>query len=45
RCNVNIKFDMNLIPSFRVPDNYSVDEYLKKLCYEGAKKRYESRTS
>ena len=44
RCNINIKFDMNLIPSFRVPDDYSVDEYLKKLCYEGAKKRYESIT-
>ncbi|MBE3114257.1 MAG: DNA polymerase III subunit alpha [Actinobacteria bacterium] len=45
RCNINIKFDMNLIPSFRVPDNYSADEYLKKLCYEGTKKRYESITN
>jgi len=40
RCNVNLKFDMNLIPSFKVPDGYTSDDYLKKLCYEGAKKRY-----
>jgi DNA polymerase-3 subunit alpha len=44
RCNINLKFDMNLIPSFTVPDSYSADEYLKKLCYEGAKKRYENIT-
>jgi len=44
RCNINLKFDMNLIPSFMVPDSYSADEYLKKLCYEGAKKRYENIT-
>ncbi len=40
RCNVNLKFDMNLIPSFKVPDGYTPDQYLKKLCYEGAKERY-----
>ena len=44
RCNVNIKFDMNLIPSFAIPDGSSADEYLKKLCYEGAKKRYDNIT-
>ena len=40
RCNVNIKFDMNLIPSFAISDGLSSDEYLKKLCYQGAGKRY-----
>ncbi|HJX01654.1 MAG TPA: DNA polymerase III subunit alpha, partial [Candidatus Humimicrobiaceae bacterium] len=44
RCNVNIKFDMNLIPSFAIPDGSSADEYLKKLCYEGAKRRYDNIT-
>ena len=40
RCNVNIKFDMNLIPSFAISDGSSADEYLKNLCYKGAGKRY-----
>ncbi|HEY4696157.1 MAG TPA: DNA polymerase III subunit alpha [Candidatus Hydromicrobium sp.] len=44
RCNINLKFDMNLIPSFTIHDGSSADEYLKKLCYEGAKKRYENIT-
>ncbi len=44
RCNVNLKFDMNLIPSFTVPDSCSADEYLKKLCYEGTRERYEDIT-
>lgn len=40
RCNLNLKFDMNLIPSFHVPDNSTPDEYLKKLCYENVEKKY-----
>ncbi len=40
RCNVNLKFNMNLIPSFKVPENYTTDEYLKKLCFKGLKERY-----
>ena len=44
RCNVNLKFNMNLIPSFEVPGNLSADEYLKKLCYENVNKRYEAVT-
>ncbi len=40
RCNLNLKFDMNLIPSFHVSDNTTPDEYLKKLCYEGVKNKY-----
>ena len=44
RCNVNLKFNMNLIPSFEVPGNLSADKYLKKLCYENVNKRYEAVT-
>ncbi|MEA2016061.1 MAG: DNA polymerase III subunit alpha [Actinomycetota bacterium] len=40
RCNVKLKFDMNLIPFFEVPDKLTPDKYLKKLCYEGVKERY-----
>jgi DNA polymerase-3 subunit alpha len=44
RCNVNLKFNMNLIPSFEVPENLTADEYIKKLCYENVNKRYETVT-
>src|SRR4030043_1721506 len=44
RCNVNIKFEKNLNPAFAIPDGSSADEYLKKLCYEGAKRRYDNIT-
>ncbi len=40
RCNVNLKFGMNLIPSFKVPENYTTDGYLKELCDKGMKERY-----
>ncbi|MBN2073129.1 MAG: DNA polymerase III subunit alpha [Actinobacteria bacterium] len=40
RCKLDLKFNLNLIPSFEVPDNYSPDEYLKKLCLNGAGERY-----
>ncbi len=41
RCNVEIKLGMNLIPSFRPPDGLSPEQYLERLCIEGAKKRYD----
>jgi DNA polymerase-3 subunit alpha len=44
RCNVNLKFNMDLIPSFEVPGNLTADEYIKKLCYENVNKRYETVT-
>jgi len=42
RCNVNLKFGMNLIPSFDVPEGYTPDVYLKELCYSNVEKRYGS---
>jgi len=40
KCDVDIKFDQNLIPPFKVPSSYSPDSYLEKICYQGAKERY-----
>ncbi len=40
RCKLDLKFDMNLIPAFEVPEHSSSNDYLRELCYEGAKKRY-----
>lgn len=44
RCNVNLKFNKNLIPSFNVPENLSADDFLKKMCYENISKRYDAVT-
>jgi DNA polymerase III subunit alpha len=40
RCSLNLKFGMNLIPSFFVPDDSTPEEFLKKLCYKNVEKKY-----
>ena len=40
RCNVELDYGDNLLPEYEVPDGYDNDSYLKKLCYDGLKKKY-----
>src|SRR5699024_6584112 len=40
RCNVEIEFGVTKLPNFQVPEGYTSWEYLRKLCYEGLKRRY-----
>jgi DNA polymerase-3 subunit alpha len=40
RCNVEIEFGRPVLPNFEKPQGYTSDEYLEKLCMEGALKRY-----
>ena len=40
RCNVDLKFNADLIPPFSVPQNYDKDTYLEKLCVDGIKNKY-----
>jgi DNA polymerase-3 subunit alpha len=41
RCNVEIQYDQELLPSFPIPDNFSTSkDYLKHLCQEGLEERY-----
>lgn len=40
RCNVVIEFGKVYLPEFDVPKGETPDSWLKKLCYEGLKKRY-----
>lgn len=40
RCNVEIEFGVTKLPKFQVPEGYTSWEYLRKLCYEGLKRRY-----
>ena len=40
RCNLNLEFGKRFFPIFTPPDGYSSDDYLRKLCLEGLKRRY-----
>ncbi len=40
QCDVKIKFGEILLPHFSVPDGFTPDSYLRKLCQEGIEKRY-----
>ena len=43
RCNVDLSFKGYHLPDFPVPDGYTTETYLRHLCQEGARKRYEKR--
>lgn len=40
RCNIEIPFDLNLLPKFTTPNGQREDEYLKILAFEGLKRRF-----
>ena len=40
RCNVEIEFGNYKLPKFDVPEGYTAEEYLRKLCSDGLEKRY-----
>ncbi|MFH1284615.1 MAG: DNA polymerase III subunit alpha [Candidatus Peregrinibacteria bacterium] len=42
-CNVDFEFGNNLIPSFKTPQNEKPDVYLRQLCEEGLKTRFEGK--
>ena len=44
KCNVSMDFSKTHLPEFNVPGDMSHTEYLKKICYEGLKKRYDNVT-
>ncbi|MGI6485138.1 MAG: DNA polymerase III subunit alpha [Tepidanaerobacteraceae bacterium] len=45
RCNVQLDFNTIHLPTFKVPEGFTQDEYLRKLCYEGLYERYPDVTS
>lgn len=40
RCNVEFKFHELKLPKYDIKQNYTANEYLRKLCYEGFEQRY-----
>ncbi|WP_053956280.1 DNA polymerase III subunit alpha [Inediibacterium massiliense] len=43
-CHVEFDFNQMHLPNYEVPQSYTAKEYLRKLCKEGLKKRYENIT-
>ena len=40
RCNVKLDFDGYHLPQFEVPEGFTTETYLRKLCEEGLQRRY-----
>ena len=40
RCNVTIEFGQYKLPHFDVPEGYTSESYLRKLCQEGLERKY-----
>lgn len=40
KCNLQLDFETIHLPEYKVPENYSLDEYLRNLCEQGLNKRY-----
>ncbi|HSJ89784.1 MAG TPA: DNA polymerase III subunit alpha, partial [Anaerolineales bacterium] len=43
RCNVDLSFKGYHLPDFAVPEGFTTETYLRYLCEEGARKRYDAR--
>ncbi|PIU82700.1 MAG: DNA polymerase III subunit alpha [Elusimicrobia bacterium CG06_land_8_20_14_3_00_38_11] len=41
KCNLTMDFSKLYLPDYKVPDGFTLDTYLGKLCDEGLKKKYE----
>ncbi|OGS43291.1 MAG: DNA polymerase III subunit alpha [Elusimicrobia bacterium RIFOXYD2_FULL_34_15] len=44
KCNLQIEFNKLYLPEYKVDKTLTLDSYLKKLCEDGLKKRYEKMT-
>ena len=45
RCHVEIEFGKYKLPKYDVPEGFTADSYLQKLCQDGMKKSYEEITT
>ena len=45
RCNIELELGQDLMPKFDIPQGYTEDSYLKKVCYNSLKKLYGSHLS
>lgn len=40
RCNVNFDFSSNFLPDYQIPQDFTVDSYLREVCLQGLAQRY-----
>ncbi len=40
QCNVEFDFSQTHLPYYQIPEGYDYNAYLKKICYDGLKKRF-----
>lgn len=45
RCNLELEFGHLHLPHYEVETGYNLESYLRKLCYEGLEKRYQTITT
>ncbi len=41
KCDIDIKFNQNLIPHYDCPEGFNAKAYLRKLCFEGLEELYD----
>ncbi|MFH0948184.1 MAG: DNA polymerase III subunit alpha [Elusimicrobiota bacterium] len=44
KCNLTMDFSKLYLPDYKVPEHFTLDTYLRKLCNDGLKKKYEKAT-
>ena len=44
KCNLELSFNEIHLPRYKPPENISSDEYLRELCFEGVKRKYNKLT-
>ncbi|MGE5630467.1 MAG: DNA polymerase III subunit alpha [Caulobacteraceae bacterium] len=44
KCNMDFTFGQIHLPAFEVPEGFTSDTYIRKLCYDGMEKRYSNMT-
>ncbi|MBM3700758.1 MAG: DNA polymerase III subunit alpha [Actinobacteria bacterium] len=40
KCNIELDFNLGLIPPFDVPSNHNPDDYLRELCFSNLSRKY-----
>ena len=40
RCQLELDYNENIMPKYEVPEGYTDDTFLEKLCYDGLKEKY-----
>ena len=45
RCNLKLEYDKTVMPEYEVPEGHTNDSFLKDLCYQGLREKYDGQLS